>query len=151
MFMAARVREKAWLNFIAWCRARRLTPLPAHPWTVAAYVRWCESRHRFPGVVEQVRAIARAHLLHCCPAPDTHPTVARTLRLVEARERTRAERAALFRDSDFAGGTEAQQEPRPQHGDDARSPRRSRRAPMPSTPRLISKRPSDHPENGSDR
>lgn len=98
--MARRAPEKAWLEFMAWCRARRLTPLPAHPWTVAAYARWCEGRHRYPALIMHIRAISRAHLLSCCSPPEHHPTVARTLRLIEARERTRGQRASLFADGD---------------------------------------------------
>ena len=88
--MARRAREKAWLEFMAWCRARRLTPLPAHPWTVAAYARWCEGRHLYSVLIAHIRAISRVHLLGCCAPPDRHPIVARTLRLIEARERTRS-------------------------------------------------------------
>jgi hypothetical protein len=94
--MARRAQEKAWLDFTAWCRARRLTPLPAHPWTVAAYANWCESRYRYSVLVTHIRVISRAHLLSCCAPPDHHLIVARTLRVIEARERTRSHRASLF-------------------------------------------------------
>jgi hypothetical protein len=96
--MRLRVREKAWADFVAWCKARRLEPLPAHPWTLAAYARWCESRHRYPALLNRIRAIARAHLLHCAPPPDRHPVVTRTLRLIELRERSRPLRGKLFAD-----------------------------------------------------
>jgi hypothetical protein len=91
-----RRRERAWTNFIGWCRARRLQPLPAHPWTVAAYARWCEARHRPPVIALRVRAIARAHLLAGWPPPDRHPIVQRTLKLIEQRAETSGRRAALF-------------------------------------------------------
>lgn len=143
--MASHLREKAWLTFVAWCRARRLTSLPAHPWTVAAYARWCESHYRFPIVVEQVRAIARAHLLSGRRTPDTHPTVTRTLRLIEARHRTRAERAALFREHDFLSAAVAapKDEAGAKDGLKAKEDRaaRRRRRSMPASPRLVSKRP----------
>lgn len=71
-------------------------PLPAHPWTVAAYVRSAESRYRLHALITQVRAIARVHLLSCCAPPDSHPIVIRTLSLIEARERTRGHRGSLF-------------------------------------------------------
>lgn len=141
--MARRARDKAWLEFIAWCRARRLTPLPAHPWTVAAYVRWCESRHRYryPALIMHVRAISRAHLLACCAPPDSHPTVTRTLRLIEVRERTRGHRASLFPEGDCA------LTPVPGEASPAlkppRAPRRAKtgaRA-MAAKPRLVSRRP----------
>ena len=143
--MARRAREKAWLAFSAWCRARRLTPLPAHPWTVAAYIRWCESRHRYQVVVTHVRAISRAHLLACCAPPDNHPTVLRTLRLLEARECTRGQRAALFPE----GVYDPALAPAPGEGSDSpavkppRAPRRAKSTPraMATEPRLVSRRP----------
>jgi hypothetical protein len=94
--MGARSREKAWSDFAVWCKQRGLRALPAHPWTVAAYARWCETRHRYPVIVERIKAIARAHVLACAAAPDRHPTVSRTLRIIEVRSRSRGARAALF-------------------------------------------------------
>lgn len=80
-----------------------MQPLPAHPWTVAAYARWCESRKRRTSIAERVRAIARAHLLAGAPSPDRHSVVQRTLSLIEARERTRGQRAGLFPVVDVTG------------------------------------------------
>ncbi|TVR95402.1 MAG: hypothetical protein EA406_14180 [Rhodospirillales bacterium] len=96
------MRDKLWLDFSAWCRRRRLQALPAHPWTVAAYARWCEARLHYGGILRAVRAIARAHVLAGHRTPDRDPTVTRTLRLIEERDGTRAGRSALFRDHDFA-------------------------------------------------
>jgi hypothetical protein len=94
--MRPRGQESAWNEFTAWCRLRRLRALPAHPWTVAAYIRWCETRLHYASIVARVRAIARAHLLACADSPDRHPTVERTLKSVEARERRRQNTSALF-------------------------------------------------------
>jgi hypothetical protein len=147
MPMARRAPEKAWLEFMAWCRARRLTPLPAHPWTVAAYARWCEGRHRYPALITHIRAISRAHLLGCCAPPDHHPVVARTLCLIEARERTRSHRASLFPEDDCAPtptfdrdeAEPAVKPPRP-----AERARTGIRA-MAGQPRLVSRRPPAPP------
>jgi hypothetical protein len=145
MPMARRAQDKAWLEFMAWCRARRLTPLPAHPWTVAAYARWCEGRHRYPTLITHIRAISRAHLFRCCAPPDRHPTVTRTLRLIEARERTRSHRASLFPDGDCRPGPlpapaldrgEAEPAP-PRPAGHARAGVRT----MAGQPRLVSRRP----------
>lgn len=136
--MTKQVKEKGWLEFVAWCRARRLTALPAHPWTVAAYVRHAERRYRLPALKARVRAIARMHLLSYCAPPDTHPTVIRTLRLLEARERTRGHRASLFPADECAFAPTAAK-PAPER----KAPRRSKgnaRA-MPTKPRLVSRRP----------
>ena len=129
--------EKAWCDFADWCRTRGLRPLPAHPWTVAAYARWCEVRHRFPVILRRIRAIARVHLLECVPAPDRHPTVTRTLRMLEVRSRTRDTRAALFSAEDgTAGGSGAADE------SSRRAPQgRRRERVLRGSPRLVSRRP----------
>jgi hypothetical protein len=129
--------EKAWSDFADWCRARGLRALPAHPWTVAAYARWCEVRHRFPVILRRIRVIARVHLLECAPAPDRHPTVTRTLRMLEVRSRTRDTRAALFPADEAATGAA---------GSTGKAPRRvvrgrRRERPLRGAPRLVSRRP----------
>ncbi len=128
----ARIADKAWDDFVAWCRVRRLKALPAHPWTVAAYLRWCDHRRRPTPVVRALRAIARAHVLACMPAPDHHPTVTRTLRAIEARDRNRADRAALFSAADFTAATPPPAPAPPPPG---------RRAPLRQTPKLVPRRP----------
>ena len=137
------------MAFAAWCRARRLTPLPAHPWTVAAYARWCESRHRYPALVMHIRAISRAHLLNCSPPPDHHPTVARTLRLIEARERTRGLRAALFPEEECAaarsGAPRAVARNQAKPGKPPVRRDMSRRRTMAGEPPLVSRRPGNAP------
>lgn len=141
--MVAKKVERAWSDFAEWCRARRLRALPAHPWTVAAYARWCETRHRYPVVLDRIRAIARMHLLQCAPSPDRHPTVTRTLRTLEARNRARTGRVGLFPVEDAAGGApkraaKAKAEPKPK-------PVRERRrdAGLRSSPKLVRRRPKD--------
>lgn len=126
-------RERAWADFVTWCRARRLQPLPAHPWTVAAYARWCESRNRHASIAQRVRAIARAHLLAGAPTPDRHPVVLRTLLLIEARGRTSGLRAGLFSAVD-AG------KPEPRKAG-AGKPARGKKGGLRTSPRLVARRP----------
>jgi hypothetical protein len=136
--MPARVREKAWSDFAEWCKARGLRPLPAHAWTIAAYARWCETRHRLPVILKRIKTIARVHLLECAGAPDRHPTVTRTLRMLEARGRARAERAALFPADEATEETAARsavKSTRPSLRE-----RRRERA-LRATPRLVPRRP----------
>jgi hypothetical protein len=136
--MSARKREKAWTDFAKWCRDRGLRPLPAHAWTLAAYARWCEARHRYPAIVERVQAIARVHLLACATAPDRHPTVTRTLRSLELRSRARPGRAALF-PADEAVQTSGTSAARPVA---ERSSRKHwRETPLRTAPRLVTRRP----------
>jgi hypothetical protein len=116
-----------------------LRPLPAHPWTVAAFARWCEPRNGFPVIVRRLKSIARVHVLDGRRAPERHPTVMRTLRTIETRTRLAGSRAALFRAADFVGEDRA---PAPgrrlaQPSDESRAPRaRSMRA----RPRLVRRR-----------
>ncbi len=133
--MAGHADDQGWTDFEAWCRRRRLRPLPAHPWTVAAFVRWCEARHSYASIIRRVKAIARRHLLAGLPAIERHPLVLRTLRLVERHEQTRGQRAALFPEPT---GDPARSTSKP-----AAAPARSRRGGgLAASPKLVSRRPS---------
>ncbi|MCH7956027.1 MAG: hypothetical protein IIB63_00585 [Proteobacteria bacterium] len=148
--MRTRVDERAWKDFAAWCTARGLRPMPAHPWTVAAYARWCEPRQGYRTIVKRIKAIARAHLLNCLRPPDRHPTVRRTLRMIETRARHKGGRAALFRAEDFVGpagapaASSASSQPSPPSPGVTARRRRSLR----SSPRLVSRRPPRRPPAG---
>lgn len=135
--MSTKIRERAWVEFVAWCRSRGLKPLPAHPWTVAAYARWCEARHKYPSIVGRIRAIARQHLLKCVSAPDRHPTVARTLRTIEVRQRTRSQRAALFAADEVAAPARTRAKMTR-----SQEMRQKRKRGLRQAPRLVSRRPS---------
>ncbi len=135
--MRGRRQDGAWRHFEAWCRTRRLRPLPAHPWTVAAYARWCERRQGYPAIVQRLEAIARVHLLKRLKPPVRHPTVTRTLRMIERRRRR--EGAALFRDEDFTAATGPPVPPVPPVPPTDASGGAAKK--MRSTPRLVSRRP----------
>lgn len=137
--MRARKRERAWKDFEQWCRDRGLRPLPAHPWTLAAYARWCEARHRYPVIVERIQAIARVHLLACAAAPDRHPTVTRTLRSLELRSRTRPGRAALFPAEEVMPAAAERAASGPVSETATR--RRRRQPTLRTAPRLVPRRP----------
>lgn len=137
--MRARKRDKAWLDFAAWCVHRNLRPLPAHPWTLAAYARWCETRYRYPMIVGRIQAIARVHLLACATAPDRHPTVTRTLRSLELRSRARTSRAALFPADEM--GTAAADTPASEATAEPQLRRRRSGAGLRTSPRLVRRRP----------
>ena len=115
-----------------------LRPLPAHPWTLAAYARWCEPRYRYLGIVKRLRAIACAHVLHCRKPRDGDPTVMRTLRRIEARARAKNQGAALFRADDFTREDFTRE--------DARPPR-----PRPQAPRRGASCARRHPWCGAGR
>ena len=128
---------RAWADFSAWCRRRGLRALPAHPWTLAAYLRWCEERHRYPAIVKRIGVIARAHLLGCQPAPHRHPTVLRTLRTIERR--ALGQSSALFRDGDFlaVGGPAPKNAAQPRR----RGPKGQAKG-LRTAPRLVARRPT---------
>ena len=147
--MARLNQTTAWTLFVDWCQSRGLKPLPANPWTVAAYARWCETRHRYNTIVNMVKAIAREHTRKSRKRPDRHPLVMRTLDLIAARQeekdvdRNRA--AALFKEEDFAtpqtpetAAARVQREVKSKTQNAAQGLRRALRA----TPKLVSRRPS---------
>lgn len=138
--MTLRRYGKSWNEFSRWCQARGLRPLPAHAWTVATYIRWCEPREEFTEIVERIKAIARRHLLAGYPDPERNPMVKRTLAMIERRIENRHQRSALFDEEDFM------QEPlhldlepeAPKPGDVGTRKIKSMR----SSPKLVSKRPT---------
>lgn len=107
--MAAPQREKAWTDFRAWCAARGLRALPAHPWTVAAYVRYCQGRHRAKTITNKVETIVRAHVLGGHVSPGKSLILKRTLLSVTGDHASRAKsppvsgRPSLFEAKDFTG------------------------------------------------
>ncbi|PIW27107.1 MAG: hypothetical protein COW30_11455 [Rhodospirillales bacterium CG15_BIG_FIL_POST_REV_8_21_14_020_66_15] len=139
----------AWKFFVEWCQKRGLKPLPAHPWTVAAYARWCETHHRYQTIVNMVKVIAKEHMRKSRKRPDRHPLVTRTLNLIakrqEQREEDKVRAAALFHEEDFAPAevaeTTAQRVHREVQTRTQGAARGLRRA-LRGTPKLVSRRPS---------
>lgn len=148
--MKKAVQEKAWKDFADWCVSRGLRALPAHPWTLAYYARWCEGRHRHPTIVKRLKAISRVHLLNCHKPPDRHPVVSRTVRILESRIHAKRRGAALFHAEDFlADGTVVGAVASAGEGQQRiaanRNPRPGKtcsKRVMRSTPKLVSRRPS---------
>tara|TARA_R110001592_G_scaffold306815_2_gene579908 strand:+ start:970 stop:1419 length:450 start_codon:yes stop_codon:yes gene_type:complete len=139
----------AWSVFVDWCQNRGLRPLPANPWTVAAYARWCETNHHYQTIVNMVKAIAKEHMRKSRKRPDRHHLVTRTLNLIakreEEREEDKVQAAALFPEEDFVPAKAAetatarvQREVQTRTQDAAKGLRRALRA----TPKLVSRRPS---------
>ena len=139
----------AWSVFVDWCHNRGLRPLPANPWTVAAYARWCETNHHYQTIVNMVKAIAKEHMRKSRKRPDRHPLVTRTLNLIAKRQEERAEdkvqAAALFPEEDLVSAEAAasatarvQRQVQSRTQGAAQGLRRALRA----TPKLVSRRPS---------
>jgi len=94
-------RTKTWADFKRWCEGRKLKALPAHPWTIAAYLRWVERCKDANDVRDILGVIVREHMLKSARVPSRHPTVQRTLDLIERRAETRGLRSNLFEDDVF--------------------------------------------------
>ena len=105
------IHDPSWRAFAAWCRRLALCPLPAHPWTVGAFLRWCEERPGAVAVADAVVAIAAVHTRRGYGRPERHLIVRRTLAAL-ARQRggilgriagpASSGGAVLFRAEDFA-------------------------------------------------
>jgi hypothetical protein len=133
MRLARRLKSnRDWRHFERWCRDRRLNALPAHPWTVAAYMRWCETRANADAIGERVQAIYKVHVLSGRPTPEHHPMVARTLGVVERRVELRGARAALFKPADDGTADAGADQPAPPAGRVS-----ARRRALRGTPRLV--------------
>jgi hypothetical protein len=119
--MKTRIRDRAWRDFVDWCWARGLRPLPAHPWAVAAYARWCHGRRRQTATIETaVKAIAIVHARRALNRPDASLIVRRTL--VALARGDRPGRPSLFAPEDLFAPTAAPSgdEPAPSELPDAR-------------------------------
>mgnify|MGYP001583041699 CR=1 FL=1 len=79
------IHDPTWRAFAAWCRRLALCPLPAHPWTVGAFLRWCEEKPGAVAVPEAVIAIAAVHARRGYDRPERHAIVRRTLAALARR------------------------------------------------------------------
>ena len=127
-------RAKTWGDFKRWCEKRGLKALPAHPWTVAVYLRWLDRRHDASVARAALNVIAREHLLKSARVPARHPTVQSTLELIERRAETQGLRSNLF-DDDIQAAVQPEIPPEPQ-APLAKSKRRT----LASSPRLVRRR-----------
>lgn len=101
--------DKLWIEFLDWCRERRLKALPAHAWTVAAYLRWRgrkdmgqnKSKGDLMSADRVIKIISRAHLLGGYKSPHDHPVIAKTLASIDRSRTTAPDRSDLFQDKDF--------------------------------------------------
>ena len=90
-----------WSEFTKWCAQRRLKALPAHPWTIAAYLRWIDRRADAQVAHAALDAISRQHLLKTLRVPTRHALVTRTLDMIDRRDLVRSQHAALFDEQDM--------------------------------------------------
>lgn len=141
--MAKPASDTIWRDFIQWCAKRRLRSLPAHPWTLAAYIRWRHEKDPDVHLKAINDAIRRAHKKADKRSPHREPIVERTVALIRNKQQIKSEGSDLF-DADSLLFSEA---PPPaatvdDDGDDGdSSPTAAAKRTLSSTPRLVSRRP----------
>ena len=69
-----------WRNFCAWCESHGLSPLPASPETVAAYIAECAGRLKVGSIQRRLNAIAEAHKATGLDSPTSTGMVRNTLK-----------------------------------------------------------------------
>ena len=129
--------DRLWRHFATWCGDHGLKALPAHPWTVAAYLRWWSARRSTVPPRRRLTAIARVHVLQLLPPPDRDPTVRKTLRKIEQTAAKPAMRRGTLRSEDL-WRVDKVDAPVP----DAPPQKKARRG-LRSRPRLVRRRPSE--------
>ena len=116
--------------------ARGLRALPAHPWTVAAYVRFCQSRHRPKTITGKVETIVRAHIFKGHTSPGKSLILKRTLKLVASGVvNPPAKRRTLFVAKDFAKPAPSEKK------DAAKAPPGKTKRQLRKEPRLVTRKP----------
>lgn len=131
--------DDAWDDFVAWCEAQNLSAVPAHPWTLAAYIRACEHRYRPRTLAKLIKAIGRVHATKSRRRPDRHPTVSRTLKMIGDRAEKRDRDASLLDDDDLIAKTPKRKK-KPKPVKDKGPPRKRTVRVLGSTPKLVSRR-----------
>ncbi|MBT3559380.1 MAG: hypothetical protein HN644_02630 [Rhodospirillales bacterium] len=147
--------DKLWIEFLDWCRERQLKALPAHAWTVAAYLRWREKQFQgkadFVSADRVIKIISRAHLLTGYKSPHDHPVIAKTIASIARTRTTTPDRSDLFSDKDFAATPKTARTPsEPEPDDDEEPPEEPPQVvsgirtnfSLRTQPKLVSRRPN---------
>lgn len=79
--------NSAWDAFVSWCQERGVSPIPANPWTLAAYARWVESQQSDGDIAKVFKTIFRVHSVKSRRRPDRDPLVVSTLSQIEERQK----------------------------------------------------------------
>ncbi len=88
-----------WKDFCRWCGARELSPLPATPETVAAYIAECAGHLKVGSIQRRLNAIAEAHKAMGVESPTSAGIVRNTLKGIRRTMGTAAvQKAAALTD-----------------------------------------------------
>ena len=99
------VGNVAWDEFVAWCIAKNLNPLPAHPWTLAAYIRTLEEHMSPPNIRKHLADVSKAHAEKSKKRPERDPLIAKTIEIIEKRAEKTALKAKKLDDEDLSDPT----------------------------------------------
>ncbi len=90
--------NESWEAFVEWCQSRGLNPVPANPWSVAAYARSMEGKYKPSAIRKCVTELARIHTEKTRKRLAHHPMVLRTLDIIERRADPDKRDSGLFTD-----------------------------------------------------
>ena len=90
--MAALGKTRSWEAFSTWCDERGLTPAPANPWMLAAYIRYLEGQMRYDALRRHVDHVGQMHFEKRRTRPDRDVMVQRILEAVRRREEAKKPR-----------------------------------------------------------
>lgn len=99
------VGNVAWDEFVAWCIAKNLNPLPAHPWTLAAYIRTLEEHISPPNIRKHLADVSKAHAEKSKKRPERDPLIGKTIEIIEKRAEKTALKAKKLDDEDLSDPT----------------------------------------------
>ncbi len=103
MSQASLSKTRIWSEFKKWCAVRGVKALPAHPWTIAAYLRVVDRRMGGAQAHAALDVISRQHLLKTLRVPTRHAIVVRTMEMIDRRAEVRDRHAALFDEDEALG------------------------------------------------
>ncbi len=137
--MTQRLHNKAWDHFVSWARSRGLNPVPANPWTVAAFIRACEPNYSLGAIRKMVGSITRVHAEKTRVRLDRHPLIQRTLERIERRAEIKPQTTELFEEADFFATKPSKPKRQPRKVTKPEPPTPGLRS-LSATPRLVRRR-----------
>ena len=137
------IGNAAWDEFVAWCIAKSLNPMPAHAWTLAAYIRTLEGNMNPVQIRKHLADVAKAHAEKSKKRPERDPLIAKTIEIIEKRAEKKDLKAKKLDDEDLsdptAPKTKKSKTPNKKKADSPKAKSTSTRS-MRATPKLVTKR-----------
>lgn len=131
--LAISAKKKSWLDFEKWCVLRGLSPAPANPWTLCAYIRVVEKSMKVLALQRHIGQIGEMHFEKLRKRPDRDPMVKKMLESVREREEaTKANKKipVLFDVDDFLD----ESSPKPKK---AKAKKAAKKGALSSEPKLV--------------